>query len=84
MNYKVGDTVVCIDAIPLPGMPKQLEAGKLYLVEHIGPDSMGRICVLVATELPCGWNCRITFRPERFIKLYGLKQDQTTEKGVSA
>jgi hypothetical protein len=88
MNYKVGDTVVCIDS--LGTRDNLLVVGKQYTVAYIK-----HLCVGVEGIFDpygiifchrCGqYGDSIShFHTWRFIKLDGLKQDQTTEKEVSA
>jgi hypothetical protein len=96
MNYKVGDTVVCIDAAPLVNnkLGTELQAGKKYRVLGFEESPCcGALLVKVKENkkaalllCPCGKTHALSDYnfAWRFIKLDGLKQDQTTEKEVSA
>lgn len=95
MNYKVGDTVVCIDAQTIY-RPTALVRGAEYLVTFLAPR-----CVAVEGVHPVrpeGWEARnircpicgsaglglAHFLPSRFIKLDGLTETQDTHEEVTA
>lgn len=88
MNYKVGDTVVCIDATDLPGtigisMHTFLCVGQEYVVDGFH-ECQGVTQTIVKgvfreNECTCGFkDNRARGRSWRFIKLDGLQQETET------
>lgn len=82
MNYKVGDTVICIDAISDDAMAGELlRAGTKYVMAEIVGSCVGLVGVTIDFSAfkisPCGY-CNTNsgpwwhFRGRRFIKLDGL------------
>src|SRR4051812_34843713 len=76
MNYKVGDTVVCIDAMPTSNtIPLAVRAGEKYVVAGISSCCCNviRLVGVIGNGSRCqycGASYEVShFRPYRFIKL---------------
>lgn len=87
MNYKVGDTVVCIDATPTKPGHTIVKAGERYRVRAFGKTCCGQIVVDVGAVSQTGTTqcdkCDGEFigswsLPWRFIKLDGLEAETGT------
>lgn len=94
MNYGVGDTVVCIDAMPKnEGRQTALVAGARYLVRGMRNNpccgfSTIDVGVFASTRVRCGGCDALRYADGyraawRFIKLDGLKEDQTVEDEIT-
>lgn len=80
-NYKIGDTVVCVDPGSSNFRPTVLTKGQNYLVTDMY--ECGVPCVSVALPTRSGRTCidcgrsAWAFAPEQFQKLDGLKESKT-------
>jgi len=92
VNYKVGDTVVCIDAMPVNApneLPTGLVRGQLYTIAAINVCCVSRVGLVEADSLGrrcarCKASIDGSYYSWRFIKLDGLPVEHEEETTANA
>jgi hypothetical protein len=76
-DWAPGDLALCVDDVPLPGMPKELAKGALYTVDAVFVRPVGVGLTLIEAPTFDTPEYYASFAAKRFRKIHPLTEPET-------